>query len=209
MVLTARGRAVRALPAVVLAGAAAACGGDASGGPAADPAAAARAQRPLDRRVVALAPVFRRAQTTVDRSGFDPDARTVAELRSRIDARFDQVRRLPATTMRLWAVPARGWVCLFYLPSDGHSVKPGAGCARTSDYLEARGALTIANDDSVDIAGLVPDGVRSVVVAGRGGRRAVLPVNDGAYAGRVRWPTRRVFFTGPAGRRSAPALSAP
>jgi hypothetical protein len=108
-----------------------------------------------------------------------------------------------------WIVPGSGSACI--LARNGQLRIGGAVC--TSSAAALRGELNVQSASSSLpggelVAGIVPDGVRSVTLTLADGSRQLAAVREGIYLALVHGAVTSIGASGPQGALSIPAMSA-
>jgi hypothetical protein len=107
-----------------------------------------------------------------------------------------RITTTPGFPTKLWLAPTADGTCLMILPSD--AIGPGGNCGpeMTDDpYLSADSSTNL--DGSIDVIGMVHDGVDAVTLVFKDGDREEVPVADSVYAAHVTKTPRDVRIVDP------------
>ena len=153
-------------------------------------AASGLAQGP-SANVVAHFGVLARPQTAADAIGDRVDANTLAGFNPALARRVS-----PDPRSQMWVAPADGdAICLVDAPIIARGELPSAHCHTLAQALEGKTVAVAGSAPQVEIRGLVPDGVREVVVQLADGSTVNASVRDNAYDLIVDKATARISYT--------------
>lgn len=99
-------------------------------------------------------------------------------------------RRARTDAGDIWVIPGKGFICL----------DVGGMCCNTSEVARAQGMVTwtsARSDDSTIVHGLVPDGVKEVVLTATDGTTKTVPVKDNVYGTQMQGVFMSLRFAGP------------
>ena len=154
--------------------------------------------------------VFRRARTSDDDIGPRAHGALVSHFftdQTHLAAKLPPVQGIGrATDADLFiAGGPNDTVCLLALPpgADG----PGGQCTTAEVAASGRSVVTLERGATVDIYGVVADGIQQVTVTLADGTAAVLPVSGNTYTATLPGPRRTVSYDGPNGPTTIPAGS--
>jgi hypothetical protein len=147
--------------------------------------------------------ILRRAQVTSDLLPEDRWGRFEMGFVARLGLNPALMRRARTEVGNVWVVPGDGWICLALAASRSVTSLDGGGIECNTIKSAARGrTLTWTSSSSGDqtiVQGLVPDGVREVILTARDGASKTVPVADNVYGSVLDGGLASVRLGGPRG----------
>jgi hypothetical protein len=174
-------------------------------------AAAVPAVEQAPAAVAASFGVFRRPVAAGDTLGtYGPN---VGDFATRAGANLTLAQRVAQGQpgSRVWLVPADDAICLLAIAAaDKRAIGPGGGCLPRTAAEQGMLVVVMGEAPQVEVAGVMPDGVKEVVVHLQDGSTTVAPVAANAYDVRVEQPTTAISWSDDAGKHEllAPSIDA-